>query len=64
MICGVITNICVESTVRSAEQRDFDVLVAADCTAAPAEAQDASLASMASVFATVDEWRKLPLGQT
>jgi len=34
LICGVITNICVESTVRSAFMRDFPVTLLADCCAA------------------------------
>jgi ureidoacrylate peracid hydrolase len=34
VICGVITNICVESTVRSAFMRDFRVTLLADCCAA------------------------------
>jgi nicotinamidase-related amidase len=32
--CGVVTNFCVESTVRSAVMRDFDVTLLADCCAA------------------------------
>jgi nicotinamidase-related amidase len=34
MICGVVTNICVESTARSAFMRDFRVTLLADCCAA------------------------------
>jgi ureidoacrylate peracid hydrolase len=34
LICGVITNLCVESTVRSAFMRDFPVILLADCCAA------------------------------
>ncbi|MGH3253913.1 MAG: cysteine hydrolase family protein [Streptosporangiaceae bacterium] len=34
VICGVITNLCVESTVRSAFMRDFPVTLLADCCAA------------------------------
>jgi ureidoacrylate peracid hydrolase len=34
MICGVITNICVETTARSAFMRDFPVTLLADCCAA------------------------------
>ena len=34
VVCGVITNICVESTVRSAFMRDFPVTLLADCCAA------------------------------
>jgi nicotinamidase-related amidase len=34
MICGVVTNICVETTARSAFMRDFPVTMLADCCAA------------------------------
>jgi nicotinamidase-related amidase len=34
VVCGVITNICVETTVRSAFMRDFPVILLADCCAA------------------------------
>jgi len=34
VVCGVVTNICVESTVRSAFMRDFPVTLLADCCAA------------------------------
>jgi ureidoacrylate peracid hydrolase len=34
VVCGVITNLCVESTVRSAFMRDFPVTLLADCCAA------------------------------
>jgi ureidoacrylate peracid hydrolase len=33
-ICGVVTNLCVETTVRSAFMRDFPVTLLADCCAA------------------------------
>jgi ureidoacrylate peracid hydrolase len=59
LVSGVVTNACVESTVRSAEQRDFEVLVAADCTCAPEPMHEASLVSMAYAFATVGPWRRL-----
>ena len=32
VVCGVTTNICVETTVRDAAQRDYEVLVVADAT--------------------------------
>jgi ureidoacrylate peracid hydrolase len=57
LVSGVVTSICVESTVRSAQQRDFQVTVAADCTSAPEDQHDAALAVMAYVFATVGPWR-------
>jgi ureidoacrylate peracid hydrolase len=34
MICGVVTNICVETTARSAFMRDFPVTLLTDCCAA------------------------------
>jgi nicotinamidase-related amidase len=34
VMCGVVTNICVETTVRSAFMRDFPVTLLADCCAA------------------------------
>lgn len=33
LICGVSTNLCVEATVISAVERDFNVIVLKDCTA-------------------------------
>jgi ureidoacrylate peracid hydrolase len=57
LVCGVATNVCVESTVRSAEQRDFEVTVASDCTSGPADYHHAALASMAYIAAEVVPWR-------
>jgi nicotinamidase-related amidase len=34
VVCGVVTNICVESTVRAAFMRDYSVTLLADCCAA------------------------------
>jgi ureidoacrylate peracid hydrolase len=34
LVCGVVTNICVESTVRAAFMRDHSVTLLADCCAA------------------------------
>jgi ureidoacrylate peracid hydrolase len=34
LVCGVITNMCVETTIRSAFMRDFPVIMLADCCAA------------------------------
>jgi ureidoacrylate peracid hydrolase len=34
LVCGVVTNICVETTIRSAFMRDFPVIMLADCCAA------------------------------
>ena len=33
-VCGVVTNLCVETTIRSAFMRDFSVIMLADCCAA------------------------------
>jgi nicotinamidase-related amidase len=33
-VCGVVTNLCVETTVRSAFMRDFPVILLGDCCAA------------------------------
>jgi ureidoacrylate peracid hydrolase len=33
-VCGVVTNLCVETTIRSAFMRDFPVILLADCCAA------------------------------
>ena len=33
IICGIITNFCLEATVRGAVDRDFDAIVLEDCTA-------------------------------
>ena len=59
IVAGVVTFACVETTVRSANQRDFDVAVAADCTAAPAPFHTNSLDVMDAAFATVRPWREL-----
>jgi ureidoacrylate peracid hydrolase len=34
VVCGVVTNLCVETTIRSAFMRDFPVSLLADCCAA------------------------------
>lgn len=63
VIAGVVTFACVETTVRSANQRDLDVSVAADCTAAPEPFHSNSLAAMDAAFATVRPWRELSLSE-
>jgi ureidoacrylate peracid hydrolase len=57
LVTGVVTSVCVESTVRAAHMRDFEVTVASDCTAAPAGFHEPALAAMGAVFATVSPWR-------
>lgn len=59
LVTGVVTSVCVESTVRSGQQRDFEILVASDCCAAPADQHEAALNIMAAVFAEVAPWREL-----
>lgn len=52
--CGVTTNICVESTVRDAAQRDYRVYVVADATGElTRERHDNALAILAYGFADV-----------
>jgi nicotinamidase-related amidase len=53
-------DVCDELTPRpgdSAQQRDFQVTVVADCTSAPEDQHEAALAVMAYIFATVGPWR-------
>lgn len=59
-VAGVLTDMCIESTVRSAEQRDYRVSVAADCTGAATQSRhETSLGVMARSFATVAPWREV-----
>ena len=58
LVTGVVTSICVESTVRSGHQRDFEMFVASDCVSAPIEQHQAALDIMGTVFATVLPWRE------
>ncbi|MBI4321300.1 MAG: cysteine hydrolase [Chloroflexi bacterium] len=37
IVCGVSTNYCVESTIRDAYARDYDIVMVEDCTACPWE---------------------------
>jgi ureidoacrylate peracid hydrolase len=59
LVCGVLTHICVETTVRSAAQRDYEAFVAADATGAPEPLHSASLTCMERVFAQVGEGRAM-----
>jgi len=65
IIGGCVTNFCVETTVRSAWQRDFEITVLADATATfTPEMQQRSLTTIAECcFATVQPWREA-LGTT
>lgn len=63
VVCGVSTNVCVETTVRSASQRGYEVAVASDATAASsASLHESALNSMRYAFATVAPWRALVPG--
>lgn len=53
-LCGVATNVCVESTARSAFFRDFEVVVANDCCAARnMQAHEAALENVRKHFGMV-----------
>lgn len=56
LVTGVVTSVCVESTVRSGDQRDFEMYVASDCVSAPIEQHQAALDMMGSLCATVLPW--------
>jgi len=54
VVTGVATNVCVESTVRDAFQRDYTVVVPREATGSYTEEMEASsLAAMAFAFAAV-----------
>ena len=56
VVCGVTTNICVETTVRDASQRDYKVFVPKDATGELEQLRyDGALAGMAWVFAKIVE---------
>ena len=58
MVCGIVTNGGVASTVRDAHVRDFHTIVLADgCAAFSQSAHDASIAALETIstIATVDE---------
>ena len=56
VVCGVTTNICVETTVRDASQRDYKVFVPRDATGELVQLRyDGALAGMAWVFAKIVE---------
>lgn len=51
LVCGIATNICVESTVRSAYNRDYNVTTISDCVGAADEhLHDAALENMNRFF--------------
>jgi ureidoacrylate peracid hydrolase len=54
VVCGVTTNICVESTVRDASQRDYKVFVVKDATGEIDQLRyDGAIAGMAWMFAKI-----------
>jgi ureidoacrylate peracid hydrolase len=54
VVCGVATNVCVETTVRSAFLRDYYVVVPADaCATFSQEEHDAALRSIDKYFGAV-----------
>jgi nicotinamidase-related amidase len=57
LITGVATNVCVESTARAADMRDFRVSVATDCTSTMAEFHANALHAMAGLNMNVVPWR-------
>lgn len=54
IVCGVTTSMCVESTVRDASQRDYDVFVVEDaCAELDAARHEAALTAMGFGFARI-----------
>ena len=57
LVTGCATNVCVESTARAADMRDFTVAVASDCTTTQAEFHTNALLAMAGLGMNVVPWR-------
>ena len=54
VVCGIVTNVCVESTVRDAMMLNYEVLVVEDaCASSNERAHEASINSMYTHFADV-----------
>ncbi len=54
VVCGIVTNVCVESTVRDAMMLNYEVLVAEDaCASSNPRAHEASINAMYTHFADV-----------
>jgi ureidoacrylate peracid hydrolase len=54
LICGVATNVCVETSAREAYMHDYEIVFLADCSAAYSQAEhDATLYNMAQHFGEV-----------
>jgi nicotinamidase-related amidase len=61
VIAGVTTNCCVDSTMRDAYFRDFNVLVVSDCVAAfggEADLHDATLKKLSPGCSVMWRWRQ------
>ena len=64
IVCGVVTNFCVEGTVRGAADRDFNVIVLSDCTASEnKEAQEFPMKVVFPMIATVATSEELVIGE-
>jgi ureidoacrylate peracid hydrolase len=60
LVAGLQTNVCVEATVRSALERNFDVAVAEDAVSTDGPAlHQAALNSMRVLYVEVAPWREL-----
>lgn len=60
ILTGVATNVCVESTVRDAQFRDFNVIVLRDCTASfNHEMHEASLICIEGFFGVVSTSKEI-----
>jgi biuret amidohydrolase len=60
VVCGTLTNVCVEGTVRDAFMHDYRVFLPADATASLTEEMHlAALRTMAGWYATVTQTRKI-----
>ena len=69
-LCGVLTNVCVETTARASNTRDFHTVVIEDCTASNSDAlHQAALETLRTYFGWVCPaadllalWIKQPVG--
>ena len=63
IICGIITNFCLESTVRGAIDRDFDCIVLEDCTASESkEMQEFPMKAIFPMIGAVTTSEELVIG--
>ncbi|HEY1919496.1 MAG TPA: isochorismatase family cysteine hydrolase [Streptosporangiaceae bacterium] len=60
LLAGVLTNICVETTARAAQQLEFQVSVASDATASTTdELHTGALAGLREVYVATDPWARV-----